>query len=88
MVNTLDAFADNRRRLIAALRDATNFRDAGQAAEALTGSTPFTLGSGRISVRRSWTTIKVHGGVLAHRGLRSLYARHKRELPDQRRTSK
>jgi hypothetical protein len=83
-VNTLEAFSDTiGGRLIAALRDAPNFRDAGKAAEALNGFDTFTPQQWKDLDQVYLDNDQVHGGVLAHRGLKPLYARHKREFPER-----
>lgn len=81
-VNSLEEFGETiGGRLIAALRAARTYQDAGQAARALNEFDALTP--------LQWTDLdevylendQVHGSVLADRGLAPLYARHGRKYP-------
>ena len=67
--------------LIAALREARNYYEAGDAAEALNNFDALTPGQFADLDQAYLLNDQVHGGVLAHRGLEPLYKRHRRPLP-------
>ena len=81
-VNSLPTFSDRiGGSLIAALRQASNYFDAGEAAEALNKFDSLTPEQFTELDQAYLENTQVHGSILAHRGLDPLYARHERSLP-------
>lgn len=81
-VNSLPQYSNNiGGRLLDALRASSNYPEAGDAAQVLNAFDALTDAQFIELDSIYLENTQVHGGALAHRGLKPLYARHKRDLP-------